>query len=337
MAVTLISGCGKFSSTDVQDNRFLLDTIVSIRLYNSSDEDLLNRTYSLIESYEQELSRYHPESEVTRINSSAADTDVPVSENTLSLLESALKYASISGGVFDPTVGPLVDLWGIGGDSPGIPETRDIKEALERVDYSLMQVGSHTVRKLKDNMILDLGGIAKGWIADRVAEFLQNNGVDHALINLGGNVRIFGGKPGGKPYKIGIQDPFDERGNYLGILTISNGSVVSSGIYERYFMQDGIRYHHILDTSSGVPVNNGLAAVTVISDESIDGDALSTTLFALGLDEGMELAQSLAGIEAVFVSMETVLHMTEGAEKIFELSDNTERKVHVYQTPESQQ
>ncbi len=158
-------------------------------------------------------------------------------------------------------------------------------------------------------------------IADRIAEELREAGVEHILINLGGNVLVSGGKPGGRNFRIGMQNPFDNRGSYLGVFTVKNRSVVSSGIYERYFERDGIRYHHILNTENGFPVDNGLAAVTVLSENSVDGDALSTTLFAMGLDAGLKLVNQIPDTEAAFIMLDGRIILTRGASEVFELSD----------------
>jgi thiamine biosynthesis lipoprotein len=307
----------------IDDNRFLLDTVVSIRLYESDQRELLEEAFSIIDTYERQLSRHKSDSEVSRINAASAGSPVPVSETTIDLIESGLEYARLSNGMFDPTVGPLVDLWGIGGDNARIPGTDEISEVLALVDYEKVTIDENigTVTLPDEGMTLDLGGIAKGWIADRTVEFLKENGEDHILINLGGNVLVSGGKPGGDPFKIGMQDPFDDRGRYLGIFSIHEGSVVSSGIYERFFESDGVRYHHILSTTDGSPVRNGLAAVTILSEKSVDGDALSTSAFALGLEEGLKLIGRLDGVDGAFVTLDGKVIMTSGAADRFEVTD----------------
>ncbi len=308
---------------DIEDNRFLLDTVVSIKLYQSGRKDVLEEAFTLIESYENQLSRHKSGSEISRINTAEAGMPTAVSDTTRGLIKTALKYAEISGSSFDPTVAPLVDLWGIGSENPRIPTDAEIADVLPLVDYTSVVIDDDagTVMMGKNGMALDLGGIAKGWIADRVGEFLIRNGEEHFLINLGGNVLVHGGKPGKKgnsAFKIGVQNPFEKRGLYLGFFTLDEGSVVSSGIYERYFESGGIRYHHILSTKDGYPVENDLAAVTILSKKSVDGDALSTTVFILGLDAGMKLVLSLEGIEAALVTRKGEVVLTPGAEEIFE-------------------
>lgn len=307
----------------IDDNRFLLDTVVSIRLYESGRTELLEGAFELIEEYELQLSRHHSGSEISVVNAAPAGTAVAAADTTIELIKSSLEYAKLSEGTFDPTIGPLVDLWGIGGDGARIPEPEELKTTLALVDYRKVQLDEEAgaVTLMIPGMALDLGGIAKGWIADRIAEYLRENGEKHILINLGGNVLVSGGKPGGEPFKIGMQDPFDDRGRYLGIFTLESGSVVSSGIYERFFESEGIRYHHILSSDDGYPVRKDLAAVTILSEKSVDGDALSTTVFALGLDGGIDLVESLDRVDAAFITLDGNIIMTEGAANRFEASD----------------
>jgi len=314
---------------DIEDNRLLLDTVVSIKLFRSNREDVLDEAFTLIEKYEDQLSRYKKSSEIALINAASPGTSVTVSPETVELIKTALNYAELSEGSFDPSIAPLVDLWGIGKENPHIPTAKEIEKVLPLVDYAsvIIDKDTGTVTLKKDGMNLDLGGITKGWIADRVGEFLIENGEKHFLINLGGNVLVHGGKPegksGNKPFKIGMQNPFDDRGRYLGVFSLKEGSVVSSGIYERFFESEGVRYHHILSTADGFPVDNDLSAVTILSEQSIDGDALSTTVFTLGLESGLKLVRSLEGIEAAFVTREGAVVLTPGAAERFN-ADNSE-------------
>ena len=166
-----------------------------------------------------------------------------------------------------------------------------------------------------DDTAIDLGAIAKGYIADRIKDYLTEQGVKSAIINLGGNVVCVGEKTDGKPFKIGLQKPFADRTETVAALDINDLSVVSSGVYERHFIQDGVNYHHILDPHTGYPYENGLTQVTIISKLSVDGDGLSTSCFALGLENGMKLADSLDGVYAVFITEDGELHYSEGAQE----------------------
>lgn len=305
---------------EVEDNRFLLDTVVSIRLYNSRNPENLEKAFERISEYEQLLSRHHNGSDLSKINSAAPGIPTEVSPDTIELMTTAIRYAALSAGRFDPSVGPLVDLWGIGSEAARVPGKDEITSVLPLVNYRRIQVDpdSNTITLENEGMALDLGAIAKGWIADRTIEYLRENGEEHILVNLGGNVMVSGGKPDGTPFKIGMQNPLSDRGEYLGVFSLADGSVVSSGNYERFMESDGVRYHHILDTKTGYPAENGLASVTIISDHSVDGDALSTTLFILGIDEGFKLLEGLPGIEAAFTTKDNRVVMTSGAADIFQ-------------------
>ena len=324
----ILGACGPWKKPgDIEGDRFLLDTLVSVKVYGSRDESLINDAFDAIARYENELVRYRPGSQTARINAANAAGGggaVEVSANTLELIRTALHFAGMSRGRFDPTVGALVDLWGIGGENPRVPAEEEIRSALASVDYEDVEISTEnrTVRLRRPGAVLDLGAVTKGWIADKIIADMAESGARHVLINLGGNVRVIGGKPGGKPYRIGLQDPFSDRGRYLGVFTLMEGSIISSGVYERFFESGGRRYHHILDTRTGRPVENGLAAVTVISDRAADGDALSTALFALGLDEGMEAAIALEGVEAAFITDEGTVVLSPGVRGMFESSDD---------------
>jgi thiamine biosynthesis lipoprotein len=169
-------------------------------------------------------------------------------------------------------------------------------------------------------MEIDLGAIAKGYIADLVKEYLQSRGVTRGIINLGGNILVMGAKSENQPWRIGIQNPFDSRGNHIGIASVAEKTIVTSGIYERYFYFEGKRYHHILDPQTGFPVENDLASVTIIADTSIDADALSTSLFILGVKKGIELIETVEKTEAVFVTKEKKVIYSSGASDFFTLS-----------------
>lgn len=225
-----------------------------------------------------------------------------VSDKTAQVLKKGLEYCQMSDGAFDITIEPLSSLWDFAGAEPTVPEASDIQAALDKVGYKKVTLEGNTVTFADDETAIDLGAIAKGYIADRVKDYLTEQGVKSAIINLGGNVLCVGEKTDGTLFKIGLQKPFADRTETVAALDIKDLSVVSSGVYERHFIQDGVNYHHILDPHTGYPYENGLTQVTIISKESVDGDGLSTTCFALGLEKGMELADSLDGVYAVFIT-----------------------------------
>lgn len=235
-----------------------------------------------------------------------------VSDILYEILEKGLYYSGISEGVFDITIEPESSLWDFTSDKSKVPEDLQIKEAVKLTNYKNAMLKDKKLVLKIPGMGIELGAIAKGFIADQLKEYLKKNGVTSGTVNLGGNVLCIGKKTDGSPFRIGIQHPFEDRNEIITAVKAEDISVVSSGIYERYFIQDGKMYHHILDPSTGYPYDNGLVAVTIISGKSADGDALSTTCFAMGMEKGLEFANSLDGVYAVFITEDGKLHYSEG-------------------------
>lgn len=311
------AGCGN-PDTPVSKSGFYFDTVIEITLYGRSQEALLDDCFSLAEKYEKLFSNTIAESDISRINH-AAGAPVTVDDETIALLKKGIAYGDISDGAFDITIGKLSKLWNFSTksllnetDSQMIPVAEKIEEALATVDYHAVSIDGNEVSLTNKNAMLDLGGIAKGYIADQMKQYLIAHGVKSGYINLGGNVLCIGSKPDSTPFRIGIQMPFGQGNEIIASVEISDKTVVSSGIYERNFTAGGKLYHHILDTKTGYPYENGLLGVSIITDSSADGDALSTTCFSLGLEDGMELIERLPGTEAVFITEDYVLHKSSG-------------------------
>jgi thiamine biosynthesis lipoprotein len=319
---------------------FILGTVCNINLYEKGTKNLYAVMFSRIREIDRTMSVNPPvfsagssgadgsgENEAGRINADAGIKPAAVSGDVIGVLERALYYAELSGGAFDPTVGPLVKLWGIGTDAPRIPGEGEIQAALSLVNWRdvLINHEEGTVFLRKPGMAIDLGAIAKGYAADEAAALAKKHGVRRAIIDLGGNILALGSRRENAPWRIGIQDPEGERGNYLGVLQVRDKSVVTSGIYERFFEEEGRRYHHILSTQNGRPVDNGLLSVTIIADISIDADALSTAAFALGWEKGRSLIETVPGAEAVFVFADQSVRGTGGAMEIFTLTGDKYR------------
>lgn len=304
-----VTGCRRFA-TPVSKTGFYFDTVIKITLYDGNEE-LLDKCFSLCEQEESLLSRTKEGSDVWNINNSGGQP-VNVSDGTAWLLQKATDYSRLSDGAFDCTIAPLVSLWNIRDNTGQVPSDTQIREALSLVSYENIAVDGNTVTLKNPGASIDLGGIAKGYIADKIKELLVAEGTTSALINLGGNVYALGSKPDGSPYNIGIQKPFAEEGTPITSVKISGQSLVTSGIYERYFEKDGKIYHHLLDPHTGYPGSSGLYSVTILSENSVDGDALSTACFILGEEKGMELIESLDGIEAMFITDKEELHYSGG-------------------------
>ena len=304
------SGCYLSRSKPVTRTGFYFDTVVSITIYSPADETLLDSCFELAQYYEDLLSRTKEGSDIYKINH-AEGSPVSVSSETILLLETALQYAALTDGKVDPTIGAVSRLWDFHRENEGAPpEELSIQEALSHVDYRCVQISGNRVTLSDPCAVLDLGFLAKGYIADKIKEYLQNEGVTGALINLGGNVLALGSKPGGKPFTIGIQEPFSDTGTSALTLPVRNSSVVSSGIYERYFEHGGKLFHHILDTSTGYPIENDLFSVTILSESSLTGDALSTACFTMGYEDAAAYINTLNDIEAIFITYDKQIHTT---------------------------
>lgn len=313
----LISGCGK-TNEPLTKSGFYFNTVISVTIYENASEKDLDECFQLAEQYENYFSNTIPDSDVSRIND-AAGTPVVVHDETVELLETGIAYGKLSNGRFDITIGKLSDLWDISTkalfdetDASMIPSDADIAAALATVDYRNIKINGNEVTLLDADARIDLGGIAKGYIADRMKEFLNERNITNGFINLGGNVLALGGKPDGGAYTIGIQKPFAEDNSAIASVEVTDQTVVSSGIYERNFTVDGTLYHHLLDVTTGYPYNNGLAGVTIITKKSVDGDALSTTCFSLGLEDGMALIEELEDTEAIFITTDNEIYTSSG-------------------------
>lgn len=307
----ILTGCTR-NQEPVTQTGFYFDTVIQITLYDTQDTSILDGCFALAETYENLFSATVEGSDIWHINHSGGMT-VEVSEDTASLLQTALHYAGLTDGRVDPTIMPVSSLWDFGSDTtPHVPEASDIEKSLKHVDYHSVILDGNTVTLTDPKAQIDLGFIAKGYIADRMKEYLAEQGVQSACINLGGNVMTLGSKPDGSAYKIGIQKPFAEEGTSDAVIEIRDTSAVTSGIYERYFYEDDVLYHHILDTSTGYPVENDIASVTILCPSSVDADALSTSCYCLGLKDGTALLDSMENTEYMFLMKDGSRHVSEG-------------------------
>ena len=329
LIITLIIpqlGCNtQVNNPGIGKSSYHLNTICNITIYSMEgmtdlDEaqqqkevlQLITDAFVLCDDYEKILSKTIEGSDIYRINHAGGEA-VAVDEKTIEVVEKGLEYSRLSGGAFDITIGKVSDLWNFqemddkGNHTGVIPETNVIADAMKHVDYNCVIVEGNTIRLTDSEAELDLGGIAKGYIADKVAEFLESKGVTSAVVDLGGNIVVIGEKgesmdnPVGTEFKVGIADPNSD--GLLGLLECKDRTVVTSGTYERYFELDGKRYHHVLNTKTGYPTDTDLLAVTIIADKghSVDCDGLSTSCLALGKEKGLQLIKGLDGVQAIFI------------------------------------
>ena len=310
-SILLLSGCSGLPRERSQTyTDTLFDTVISVQIFDSVDEDVLKGCEKLCKKYDSMFSNKIEDSEISRINS-AGGNPVEVSKETIKLIMKGIYYSEMSDGAFDITIAPVSSLWDFKAETPSVPSPEAIAEAVSHVNYENLIIRDNTVKLADPQAGIDLGAIAKGYIADRIKDYLEEEGVRHAMINLGGNVLAMGSKLDGSDYNIGIQKPFDETGEPITSVKISDKSVVTSGIYQRYFKADGKIYHHILDPNTGYPCENNLYSVTILTDSSLTADALSTTCFLLGYDRGMKLINQLDNVDAVFITNDNQIHYSK--------------------------
>lgn len=328
----LISGCSKTKMEKYEIVADALDSQIKITIYSDSITDeradeILEGAIDLCREYEDLFSRTLETTPVYQLNEDKVlDTStIDRGDEIIDLINKSFEFSRLSDGLFDITIAPIVDLWGSFGDHVNgvhhIPTQDELDEAIKSVDYHNVAIDGSVIT-LKNNAKIDLGGIAKGYIADRIKDYLLANGIDSALIYLGGNILTVGEKEGGKPFRLGIVKPFSDLESYIGTIEVKDKSVVTSGTYERYFEQDGVRYHHILNPKTGMPENNGLSAVTVISDKSVDGDGLTTTFFLMGLEKSLEIANNMDGVDALFILDNGDIVTTDGFYEKYNFVEN---------------
>jgi thiamine biosynthesis lipoprotein len=293
-----------------------------VRLINGGSNKTAEEIFKRLKKIEDTMSANKEGTEIAAINDASGGEAIPVSSDTFYVISKALDFAKRTDGAFDPSIGPLVKLWNIGSDNARIPEQHEIQEARALIGYEKVELEPtrSTVRLPLQGMKLDLGAIAKGYAADEISKILERHRVKAAVVDLGGNVLVFGKKKDASPWRVGVQDPASDRGDYIGVVSGGAMTVVTSGIYERFFIEDGIRYHHLLDAKTGFPADNTLISVSIIARNSIDADALSTSVFVLGLEKGMRLVESLPDISAIFIDRSKNVYLSSRATSIFTLT-----------------
>ena len=292
--LTVFSGCAeKQQQAPVSETRILLDTFCTITIYGPHDRQLFDDAFSLCEKYEALLSKSAEGSDIWRINH-AGGSPVMVAAETIEVISSGLAFGGLSDGMFDITVGRLTTLWDFSGD-PGVPTITELADALVTVGYGNVIVSGDTVRLADPDTWLDLGAIAKGYIADRMADFLRERGVTGAVVDLGGDVAAVGGKPDGSPWMIGVRQPFGGQNDLLGVVETAEAAIVTSGTYERQFTENNVLYHHILDPYNGMPVVSDVVGATVLAKRAMVGDALSTVALLVGSGNAEDLLAGVPG------------------------------------------
>lgn len=310
----------------MQSAQFAMGTVITHQVFGAHAREALSAAEAEVARLEGLLSRFLPSSEISEINRNAGAQSVQVGAETYQVLSEAADYSASCGGLFDVTVGPLVSLWQRSGEDSRPPEEAEIKWAMALVDYAdlMLDPDDRTARLRREGQSVDLGGFGKGFAGDRVLDVHREHGIFSAFINLGGNVAAMGTKPDGSPWRVGIRHPRKED-ELLGLVSVADKAVVTSGDYQRcFFDRDGRRHHHILDPSTGRPSESGLSSVTIVADSSSAADALSTIVFVAGLEKGLGFVRARPGAEAVLVDGACRVYVTRGLAGCFECADGTD-------------
>ena len=308
----LLSGCS-FSSEDATEPHSVsfnaMDTYATITAYGKKAESALSAAQKRFLELEKMWSVTDEASDIYAANHSGGGA-VTVSDETAALLDFTLQMSTKTGGALDPTIYPVLTAWGFTTEQYRIPSEEEIDALLENVGYENVSLEGKTIQ-LEEGMMIDLGAVGKGYAGDIISDLLRKNGITSALLNLGGNVQTIGTKPDGSKWRIGLQDPNGE--GTIGVMEASDVAVITSGCYERYFIgSDGKKYGHIIDPKTGHPVDNGMLSVTIIAEEGRLCDSLSTSLFVMGLEGAAEYWRQNQDFEAIFMTSDNTLYLTEG-------------------------
>lgn len=298
-----MTGCEKKNAEkEIARQTLYFDTVISISFYaDERGEEWMTHCMEMCEQYEKIFSRTREDSELYAVNHRVSDR-IAVSPELLEVVQKGLEFYEISGGKFDITVAPLSDLWDFKSEDAKVPEQAEIEKALALVGADRVHVEGQELVFADQTTMIDLGALVKGYAADQIKAYLEEKGVTSGLINLGGNVLAIGKKPDGSLWKIGIQKPFASHQEMADTVQVDGQTVVSSGIYERCFEQDGRIYHHILDPKNGYPVENDIEGITIIGESSLVGDAFSTTCLLLGVERTKEIISEHPELKAVIIN-----------------------------------
>jgi thiamine biosynthesis lipoprotein len=320
LCLTLLSGCGGGEAFRARYD--LLGTGIHITAYGWGAGEAADKAMRRVEEIHADMSAMLPGNGVDALNHADGQW-VALPADTLALLARAKDYAALSGGAFDVTIAPLVNLWGIGTDHAAVPSKEAIAALLPLVGADGLELEGEKARLIKSGAMIDLGGIAKGYACEESVRILRENGSRRAVLDFGGNVFVLGEKSPGAGWRVGVRHPVIGEAGILGTLTLSNQAVVTSGGYERFFEEDGQLYHHILNPATGYPADSGLLSVTIVCTDATEADALSTACFVLGEEAGLALINSLPDVEALFVAEDRGVAVTEGLRESFALTDTS--------------
>lgn len=309
---------------------FIFNTRVYQKIvYNNKEdilfkiEDIAKKATLIMRDYEEKLSFFKENSEISKVNRNAAKGFTKVSLDTFEILKNSTYYSKLTNGIFDITIAPLVEEWEINSNNPKVLSEKKVKELKTLVDYEdvILNENNLSVMLLRENQKIDLGGIAKGYIADKIIEFYKENNINSAIINIGGNIKVLGKKDHDSLWSVGIYEPKKHSEKCICSIEVEDKSVVTSGAYERAFIYKDELYCHILNPKTGYPIKSDLKSITVVSSESIDGDALSTPLFIMGKDKAYEFMKK-HNISGVMITNNDEIIITKDLLEGFKLFEN---------------
>lgn len=319
LLITLTAGCSAPASDPDTASFTAMDTVMTLTVYGA---DCCERIRDRALELDQRLSAVDEDSEIFALN---RDGTAVLSADTAALVRRTLTLSADLDGALDPTVYPAVLAWGFTTGDYAVPDDEALRALAARIDYTAVTL-SGDVCTLKDGMMLDLGAVAKGWLADEAKAILADSGADGAVLNLGGTILLYGSKPDGSAFRVGIADPAAPA-SCFGYLNLGEGVVATSGGYERCFERDGVRYIHILDPATARPVDNGVLSVTVICDEGVAADALSTALFVMGAEGALDCWRAHGGFDCVILTDDGRLYLTDGVADRFTPAGDDEYEI----------
>ena len=314
----------------VEKEDFIFNTRVYQKIcYDNNDiktkeiEEIAEKATKLMRQFEEKLSFFYESSEVSSINENASNGFIKISNDTFEILKKSIYYSKLTNGIFDITIAPLVKAWAINSDNPTILSKEKIDELIDLVDYEdiILNKNNSTVMLLRKNQKIDLGGIAKGYIADKIIDFYKENNIDSAIINIGGNIKVLGQKDENSFWSIGIYEPKKHSEKIICSIEAKDKSIVTSGGYERAFSYNGELYCHILNPKTGYPIKSDLKSITIVSDKSIDGDSLSTPLFIMGKNKAYEFKKK-HNISGVMITDKDEIIVTKNLLEGFKLFED---------------
>ncbi|MDB4349356.1 FAD:protein FMN transferase [Omnitrophica bacterium] len=315
------AGCGR--DVALKESRFIMDTVVNIKVRLSAEDNArqaIEEAFSKMKELERLISKYDEASEVALINRSRADDKIAISPDTALVLKKAKKLAEMTNGAFDITVAPLVDLWNSYKEKNGVPTQDEIERVCLRIGFvNILFEGDRNLRLLRDDIRIDLSGIAKGYVVDEAIKVLKANGIRNGLVDAGGDIFCLGQGPDENGWRIGIRNPRKE--SLIGTLNLSDKAVATSGDYQRFFVKDKKRYSHIIDPRNGYPVSDTPMSVTVLAPDCITADGLATAISVMGSHDGLKLAEDLEDIEAIIISKQEgtlKIDVTSGVKNFYE-------------------